>query len=100
MTNSEYELHKIIVKFVACSQVLVELMDELEGTRVYRQDIKFQIKNLSMNLEKFLTKAYTNIQDAEHEEIYMTVERGARILLDTSVEQMSDKGEIKSEKDS
>lgn len=99
MTNSEYELHKVIVKFVACSQVLVELMDELEGTKVYRQDIKFQIKNLSKSLEGFLTKAYTNIQDPEHEEIYMTVERGARILLNTSVEEMSDRGELKSEKD-
>lgn len=99
MTNSEYELHKIIVKFVACSQVLVELMDELEGTKVYRQDIKFQIKNLSKSLEGFLTKAYTNIQDPEHEEIYMTVERGARILLNTSVEEMSNRGELKSEKD-
>ena len=99
MTNSEYELHKVIVKFVACSQVLVELMDELEATKVYRQDIKFQIKNLSKSLEGFLTKAYTNIQDPEHEEIYMTVERGARILLNTSVEEMSDRGELKSEKD-
>lgn len=99
MTNSEYELHKVIVKFVACSQVLVELMDELEGTKVYRQDIKFQIKNLSKSLEGFLTKAYTNIQDPEHEEIYMTVERGARILLNTSVEEMSNRGELKSEKD-
>jgi hypothetical protein len=94
MTPEDYQKHLTVIKLVVTSQVLVELIDDLKGTKSYRQDIKYHANNLSSLLEKTLTHSYSNIQDPESEDVYVTIERGFRKLLDTTVEQLHDIGEV------
>jgi len=44
MTPEDYQKHLTVVKLVVTSQVLVELIDDLKGTKSYRQDIKYNCK--------------------------------------------------------
>jgi hypothetical protein len=50
MTSEEYQKHLTVVKLVVTSQLIIELIDDLKGTKSYRQDIKFHAKNLSILL--------------------------------------------------
>jgi hypothetical protein len=94
MTPEDYQKHLTVIKLVVTSQVLIELIDDLKGTKSYRQDIKHHANNLSSLLEKTLTHSYSNIQDPESEDIYVTIERGFRKLLDITVEELHDIGEV------
>ena len=94
-TEEEYQKHLTVVKLVATSQLIIELIDDLKGTASYRQDIKFHAKNLSRLLEGTLNHSYKFIHsDREAEDIYVTIERGFRKLLDTSVEDLHKLGEL------
>ena len=94
MSPEELQLHLTIIKLVVTSQVLVELIDDVEGTSMYRQDIKFYAKNLSKRLLKTLDATYKFIEDPEKEETYSIVERGYRKLLNTTVNELFDIGEV------
>jgi len=94
MSPEELQLHLTIIKLVVTSQVLVELIDDVEGTSMYRQDIKFHAKNLSKRLLKTLDATYKFIEDPEKEETYSIVERGYRKLLNTTVNELFDIGEV------
>lgn len=94
MSPEELQLHLTIIKLVVTSQVLVELIDDVEGTSMYRQDIKFYAKNLSERLLKTLNSTYKFLDDPEKEETYSIVERGYRKLLNTTVNELFDIGEV------
>lgn len=95
MSPEEYQKHLTVVKLVVTSQLIIELIDDLKGTPSYRQDIKFHAKNLSSLLEKTLDHSYKFIHsDSEAEDIYVTIERGFRKLLDTTVEELHEIGEV------
>lgn len=95
MTPEEYQKHLTVVKLVVTSQLIIELIDDLKGTKSYRQDIKFHAKNLSSLLETTLDHSYTFINsDTSAEDVYVTIERGYRKLLDTSVEDLHKLGEL------
>ena len=94
MTDREYELHKLLVKFVCFSQVIVEIIDDLKDTHIYRQDIKFQLNNISTKLENILNNSHQYVNDKEDEKTYMNVERGVRILLNETIESLYDKGDL------
>ena len=95
MTPEDYQKHLIMVKLIVTSQLVVELVDELKNTPHYRHDVKFHAKNLSDKLESILTTSYKFINGKEEEEeVYRFVERGFRKLLDTTVEEMYEAGEV------
>lgn len=95
MTPEEYQKHLTMVKLIVTSQLIVELVDDLKGTAYFRQDVKFHAKNLSDKLLSILTTSYKFIDGKEEEEeVYRFVERGFRKLLDTTVEEMYEIGEV------
>jgi|LauGreDrversion4_2_1035121.scaffolds.fasta_scaffold10300_7 hypothetical protein len=95
MGQEEYDKHLTMIKLVITSQVIVELIDELKGTAQYRQDVKFHAKNLSDKLESILTTSYKFIDGKkQEEETYRFVERGFRKLLEVTVDELYELGEI------
>jgi hypothetical protein len=95
MSPEEYQKHLTVVKLVVTSQLIIELIDDLKNTKHYRQDIKFHAKNLSSLLEKTLDHSYRFINsDSEAEITYVNIERGFRKLLDTTVRELHDGGEV------
>lgn len=100
MTPEQYELHKNMIKLVACSQVVIELIDELQGTQAYRHDVKFHAKGLADKLDKFLGQSYSYLTKGENEDTYRTVERGIRRCLETPIEDLYELGMIGDELES
>lgn len=95
MTPEDYQKHLTMVKLIVTSQLIVELVDDLKGTPHFRHDVKFHAKNLSNKLLSILTTSYKFIDGKEEEEeVYRFVERGFRKLLDTTVEEMYESGEV------
>ena len=95
MGQEEYDKHLTMIKLVITSQVIVELIDELKGTAQYRQDVKFHAKNLSDKLESILTTSYKFIDGKkQEEETYRFVERGFRKLLEVTIRDLYELGEI------
>jgi hypothetical protein len=92
MTEEQINLHHTLVKLVVCSQITLELMDELKGTKSYRQDIKFHGNNFSSLLEEMLTRVYKNL-DSEMEDTYVTIERSLRNFIALPVEELYKLGE-------
>jgi hypothetical protein len=77
---------------VVCSQITLELIDELKGTKSYRQDIKFYGNNFASLLEEMLTKVYKNL-DTEMEDTYVTIERSLRNFISLPIEELYQLGE-------
>lgn len=95
MGQEEYDKHLTMIKLVITSQIIVELIDELKGTAQYRQDVKFHAKNLSDKLESILTTSYKFIDGKkQEEETYRFVERGFRKLLEVTVDELYELGEV------
>ncbi len=46
------QTYQSVVKASFYAQLLLESLDELEGTRIYRQSLKFKIKQAQQELEK------------------------------------------------
>lgn len=97
MNEEQINLHHTLVKLVVCSQITLELMDELKGTKSYRQDIKFHGNKFSSLLEEILTKVYKNL-DAEMEDTYVTIERSLRNFIAIPIEELYKLGEIDGKK--
>ena len=95
MESKEYDRHLIMIKLVITSQLIVELIDELKDTPQYRHDVKFHAKNLSEKLISILDTSYKFINGLEEEEqTYRFVERGFRKLLEVSIPELYELGEI------
>jgi len=92
MTREQINLHHTLVKLVVCSQITLELIDELKGTVSYRQDIKFHGNNFASLLEEMLTKVYKNL-DTEMEDTYVTIERSLRNFIALPIEELYQLGE-------
>jgi hypothetical protein len=80
MTESSTELK--LVKLLIVMQVHLELLDELQTTPIYRQNIKRSVNNLSKDLELQLNMLYKNMKtDNDVEEAYNAVKHGVDLLL-------------------
>lgn len=93
MTEEQINLHHTLVKLVVCSQITLELMDELKGTKSYRQDIKFHGNKFVSSMEELLTKAYGNL-DSDMENTYVTIERSLRNFVALPIEELYQLGQV------
>ena len=82
------------IKLLVCMQAGVELMDDLEGTSLYRQEVKHVLKNTSKVLSKKLDGAYKFIDNEEKEETMRSIDRAIHLILDNSVETLFTEGYI------
>ena len=87
----EHAQHSFI-KLLVCMQAGLELMDDLEGTSLYRQEVKQVLRNTSKVLTKKLNGAYTFIDDEEKEETMRSIDRAIHLILDNSVETLFQEG--------
>lgn len=85
LSDKEYDLHYKLVKMIAALQVSLELMDMLEGTTAYKQDIKFYGKAFIKASEKYLTHVHTHLNDEESEKTLMGMERAIKLIIDTEI---------------
>jgi hypothetical protein len=85
LTDKEYDLHYKLVKMIAALQVSLELMDMLEGTTAYKQEIKFYGKAFTKATEKYLTYVHTHLNDEQSEKTLMGMERAIKLIIDTEI---------------
>ena len=89
----EHAQHSFI-KLLVCMQAGLELMDDLEGTTLYRQEVKQVLRNTSKVLTKKLDGAYKFIDDEEKEETFRSIDRGIHQIVESSVQNLFDNGYI------
>lgn len=75
-------------------QAGLELMDDLEGTSLYRHEVKAVLRNTSKVLTKKLDGAYKFIDDEEKEETFRSIDRAIHLILDNSVQVLFDEGYV------
>ena len=85
-TIQEYEV--LLAKLAVVMQTQLELMDEMRGTKLYRQDIRFLVNKLEKAIEQYLNKIYNAIDDDEKERSFMALQRGVRNIIDSSLEEI------------
>lgn len=85
-TIEEYEV--LLAKLAAVMQTQLELMDEMKGTALYRQDIRFLTNKLEKAIEQYLNKIYGALDDEEKERSFMALQRGVRNIIDSSLEEI------------
>jgi hypothetical protein len=79
---------RIATKLVILHQCQLELLDDLQGTTLYRQDIKFLTNQLIKKLEEHLDKYLKTLDDDEKEFSFLSIQRGMQKLLDLSLEEL------------
>lgn len=89
----EHAQHSFI-KLLVCMQAGLELMDDLEGTTLYRQEVKQVLRNTSKVLTKKLDGAYKFIDDEEKEETFRSIDRAIHLILNNSVQVLFDEGYV------
>ena len=89
--NKDKAQHDFI-KLLICLQASVELMDELEGTNLYRQEIKQVLNKTNKVLTSKINTVYRFIDDEEKEETFRSIDRAIHSILDTSLETLFAEG--------
>lgn len=89
----EHAQHSFI-KLLVCMQAGLELMDDLEGTTLYRHEVKAVLRNTSKVLSRKLDGAYKFIDDEEKEETFRSIDRAIHLILNNSVQVLFDEGYV------
>jgi len=76
------------IKLLVCLQASLELFDEVEGTKFYRQDLKRVINNTRNKVIAALNGAYDFIDTAEKEETLQAIDRAVNQIIESSVHQL------------
>jgi hypothetical protein len=82
------------IKLLVCMQAGLELMDDLEGTTLYRHEVKAVLRNTSKVLSKKLDGAYKFVDDEEKEETLRSIDRAIHLILDNSVHSLFVEGYV------
>lgn len=73
------------IKLLVCLQASLELFDEVERTKFYRQDLKRVINNTRNKVIVALNGTYDFINTAEKEETLQAIDRAVNEIVETSV---------------
>lgn len=76
------------IKLLVCLQASLELFDEVEGTKFYRQDLKRVINNTRNKVIAALNGTYDFIDTAEKEETLQAIDRAVNQIIESSVHQL------------
>jgi len=76
------------IKLLVCLQASLELFDEVEGTKFYRQDLKRVINSTRNKVIAALNGAYDFIDTAEKEETLQAIDRAVNQIIESSVHQL------------
>lgn len=94
MDDNLHQAQYNFIKLVICLQASLELLDELKSTPYYRHEIKKAVNSTTKVLEHGLKNHYKFVDDKEKEETYISIARATHEILDTSLEELFNKGFI------
>lgn len=86
--NQTPEIFKNAVKLVALFQAVLEQMDTIKGTKIYRQKIKQQIKALESSIEKLVFEPIKNL-DNINEDLFTHIQNNIEMILDMDLNELA-----------
>lgn len=89
--EEDFQTFNKAVKLTLLLQASLELMDEMKGLKMYRQDIKNQMNRLEKKIEIHLREAIAQMSSDE-EFMMMQIQRGIDTLLDKTLEEIHNEG--------
>ena len=79
---------KDAVKLTALFQAVLEQMDTLKGTKLYKQKVKQQIKALESSIEKLVFGPIRNLDDI-NADLFTHIQNNIEMILDMDLEELS-----------
>lgn len=79
---------KDAVKLTALFQAVLEQMDTLKGTKLYKQKVKQQIKALEHSIEKLVFAPIRNLDDI-NADLFTHIQNNIEMILDMDLEELS-----------
>jgi hypothetical protein len=79
---------KDAVKLTALFQAVLEQMDTLKGTNLYRQRIKHQIKALESSIEKTVFSPIRNLDNIDAD-LFTHIQNNIEMILDMDLTELS-----------
>ncbi len=86
--NQTPETFKNAVKLVALFQAVLEQMDTIKGTKIYRQKIKQQVKALESSIEKLVFEPIKNLDDI-NEDLFTHIQSNIEMILDMDLNELA-----------
>lgn len=88
MTNKAPQLFKDAVKLIALMQAVLEQMDTVKGTSLYRHKIKMQINALEKSIESTLTEPLNQL-DSTDSNLFTKIQSNIEMILDMDTNELS-----------
>jgi len=85
---NKFEVFKEAVKLVALLQASLEQMDELKGSRFYKQKVKNLMSNLEKELERYLVKPLGALDDQDPE-LLTKIQYNVELVLGMDLEELA-----------
>jgi len=85
---NKYNVFKEAIKLVALLQASLEQMDELKGTKFYKQKVKHLMSQLERELEKHLANPL-NALDQQDPELLTKIQYNIELVLGMDLEELA-----------
>lgn len=92
MDSKLEEAQYSFVKLLVCLQASLELMDDLQGTSLYRNRVKMVLNQTNKTLEKIIDPAMEFINTAEKEETLQSIDRAVHEVIDARLNELFKQG--------
>lgn len=86
--NETPQAFKDAVKLTALFQAVLEQMDTLKGTLLYKQKVKQQIKALENSIEKLIFGPIRNLDDI-NEELFTHIQSNIEMIMDMDLNELA-----------
>ena len=88
MTNKAPQLFKDAVKLIALMQTVLEQMDTVKGTSLYRHKIKMQINALEKSIESTLLEPLSQLDNTDSN-LFDKIQGNIEMILDMDTNELS-----------
>jgi len=89
MTNREVPTRfKDALKLIALIQLTLETMDNLKGSKIYKQKIKMQMAALEKSLEKVIEEPLKSIDSANYE-LFNHIQNNIEMILTLDIHDLA-----------
>lgn len=88
MTDHAPQVFKDAIKLVALMQAVLEQMDTLKGTKLYKQKIKKQMNLLEQSIESTLLEPLTRL-DSTNDELFTRILNNVEMILEMDAEDLA-----------
>lgn len=88
MTDHAPQVFKDAIKLVALMQAVLEQMDTLKGTKLYKQKIKKQMNLLEQSIESTLLEPLKRL-DSTNDELFTRILNNVEMILEMDAEDLA-----------